>query len=610
MADESRYTSRHTGQQIDDAIDAVANKADVDAIGGAKHVKLSQAPLCVLFNIEAMASCSSDNKMWYRTDGHLYYHLNGNDIDLGTPAYMLYLYQGSVYTWSGSGFILVSGGGADISEILSNDWNDQSRAHVPSARQMNLMYKNMISVCNNLSALLSSLANSSFKTARPVLTALDWVGNATSYSIGYNLTHCHKTDASPTSVAEGDSFTATIVPDAGYTLAGVQATGSGFSQTYDSVNDRINISASNVMNGMTIGCIAATFQVSVGYNLTGFNSESNTTMQSGGSFTKVLSPLTGYSVKTIVITMGGMNITSQVWNASTKTISIPVVTGNIVITATAEETHNIQISYQLAGVTAGSSPTEVEEDTDLEVVLTKSANWSDVAYQSGGVSIDFEARDVLVYCNGKYLERKVDANDNYGDFTATKSGDSVTINVPKAKITGDIIIMNIPWQAKYVNSRQITQSGVVNRAGTISTTTNLRCLYTNNYLPVPQSCNLLTIYAMSTSTLADYAVGCAFYNTLICADDVAAGDACVRGAGLGEDERTIDLTEQTITDTKKDSIVAGTTRADILSFRSSVYMIELGSSSNASRINSCYIYDATNKKYIWFGNSVTKKTNR
>ena len=301
---------------------------------------------------------------------------------IGDGDYIL-IYKGGAQAFSKiefSAFNQGAGAGVDISEILSNDWNDSNRQHVPSARQMNLMYNNMISLYNSMAAILEAMANSAFKIARPSISELDWVGNSSSYSIGYSLTHCHKSASSPISVAEGESFTAEILPDAGYTLNGVTASGTGFLQTYDSVNDKIIITASNVQNGMTIGCTAVTYQVSVNYSLTGFESENNITMQSGGSFVKELSPKEGYKVKTIVITMGGVALdNSQVWDAPTNTITILVVTGDIVITATAEESTAHTITYNLTGATkSNSSPIDVEDGDPLTAVHMGRGDWHPV----------------------------------------------------------------------------------------------------------------------------------------------------------------------------------------------------------------------------------------
>lgn len=438
---------------------------------------------------------------------------------------------------------------------------------------------------------------------------------ANTFSIGYSLTHCHKTDASPVAVLDGGSLTATILPDEGYTLNGVTASGSGFTQTYDSTNDKIVISASNVQSNIAITCSATTFQVSVNYNLTGFASESNTTMQSGGSFTKVLSPNTGYAVKTISITMGGVDITTSAWNASTRTISIPVVTGNIVVTATAEESSNHFVTYNLHGVTkSSSSPDEIADDNtqDVTIVLQKGSDWSSYANEN----VDLSARDILVMVGGKYLERET-------DFSTAKSGNNVTITIPANKITGDVVVMNIPWKESYVCSHAMnaapSTSSPAQDAGEVRITTNLRSVHTNLFMPIPASCNTLEIFASNNNEpMANYAVGCAFYDEAEPTDDETdtsktfVGDSCVRGVGFSTEARTIDLTSQDIPSgaSNWDFAKTGATRADYVSFRTSCYVNQSGLSTSNSVLNASYIYDITNDKFIWYGTNVNKSTIR
>lgn len=111
---EERYTSRHTGQEIDDAVDAVANKADVTNIGGAKHLAMSQVPIVSLQSIEQVDDTNGENnKMWWSTDGgKLKYKQSGQIYVLAdTPPYMLYYCGETIYKWNGNGFTAMSSGG-------------------------------------------------------------------------------------------------------------------------------------------------------------------------------------------------------------------------------------------------------------------------------------------------------------------------------------------------------------------------------------------------------------------------------------------------------------------------------------------------------------------
>ena len=69
---------------------------------------------------------------------------------------------------------------------------------------------------------------------------------------------------------------------------------------------------------------------SVGYRLGGVKS-SNMTGKIGNRYTTTLSSDT--EIQTVSITMGGVDITAEVYNAETGEINIPLVTGNVIITA-------------------------------------------------------------------------------------------------------------------------------------------------------------------------------------------------------------------------------------------------------------------------------------
>ena len=67
------------------------------------------------------------------------------------------------------------------------------------------------------------------------------------------------------------------------------------------------------------------------------NSNTAASVSAGASYSGTLSEDAGYDMASVVITMGGIDITSAVYNAGTGAISIAAVNGTLVITASAEE---------------------------------------------------------------------------------------------------------------------------------------------------------------------------------------------------------------------------------------------------------------------------------
>ena len=72
----------------------------------------------------------------------------------------------------------------------------------------------------------------------------------------------------------------------------------------------------------------------IAYNLSNVvSSNTQTSIESGQIYTTALAVRQGYTLNTVTVTMGGVDITSTAYSSGT--ITIPSVTGNIVITATA-----------------------------------------------------------------------------------------------------------------------------------------------------------------------------------------------------------------------------------------------------------------------------------
>ena len=62
-------------------------------------------------------------------------------------------------------------------------------------------------------------------------------------------------------------------------------------------------------------------------------SRADVVVQSGKAYTAALTLNEGYWLISIKVTMGGEDVTATAWNEKKMTVSIPDVTGNIVITA-------------------------------------------------------------------------------------------------------------------------------------------------------------------------------------------------------------------------------------------------------------------------------------
>ena len=162
----AEYQSTHTGQEIDNAVDAVGRKYEkpssgipaTDLAGNIPKSKLAQAVQTSLNKADSALQSHQDislkanlvniggalrlipenqplqalqsisqipdeqgraNNMWWSTDGKLKYRSNGVVYEIGNPQYALYYCEDDIYKWGGSsvGFVKMSSGSGGVLDI-------------------------------------------------------------------------------------------------------------------------------------------------------------------------------------------------------------------------------------------------------------------------------------------------------------------------------------------------------------------------------------------------------------------------------------------------------------------------------------------------------------
>lgn len=136
----------------------------------------------------------------------------------------------------------------------------------------------------------------------------------------------------------GESLDVTLTPDEGYSNMKVQIKKEGSNKDFTSdyfnpINNKIQIDS--LHENITIDAQALNVEGVTIYNviknlLGCYTSNSDIKIQEGTEFIMTVNPLDeSYELKNVLILMGLVDITSQVWNESTKTINIPSVTGDL-----------------------------------------------------------------------------------------------------------------------------------------------------------------------------------------------------------------------------------------------------------------------------------------
>lgn len=160
------------------------------------------------------------------------------------------------------------------------------------------------------------------------------LGEAVHYSVTKNLSNC-TISSSVNQVMPGGKYNATITPNASYVLSTVNVTMGGVDVTASVYSNGV-INISSVTGNIVITASAvkeAAKTYSVTNNLTNcVNSNSATVVEEGAAYNATISPASGYTLDSVTVTMGGNAVT-----VSDGVINITNVTGNIVITAVAEE---------------------------------------------------------------------------------------------------------------------------------------------------------------------------------------------------------------------------------------------------------------------------------
>lgn len=201
---------------------------------------------------------------------------------------------------------------------------------------------------NTKTLLISILQNAIYSTDQSSnITALQSALNAdiTPCTITNNLSNCINLNTN-TSIAKGSNYTATIKPNTGYTLTNaiVTITMDGNDITSSAYSNGI-ITINNVTGNIVITCTAIQQSTTVTtYTITNnltnaTTNNNNTTIEEHSAYSAKITANNGCTLSSIIVTMGGNDISSTA--VSNGRITINSVTGDIIITASATKSTNI-----------------------------------------------------------------------------------------------------------------------------------------------------------------------------------------------------------------------------------------------------------------------------
>ena len=119
-------------------------------------------------------------------------------------------------------------------------------------------------------------------------------------------------------------------------------------------------------------------------------SASNTaaTVENGGSYSTTLTASGGFVLGSVTVTMGGSDITAAAYDSSAGTVTIPEVTGDIVITASAIANARA-VTYDLTNAASSNTASFVNDGGSYTTTLTANSGYalSSVTVTMGGTDI-------------------------------------------------------------------------------------------------------------------------------------------------------------------------------------------------------------------------------
>lgn len=115
---------------------------------------------------------------------------------------------------------------------------------------------------------------------------------------------------------------------------------------------------------------------------------------SGSAFNATLTAKAGHTLASVVVSMGGVDVTATAYTPSTGVVSIANVTGNIVITASAE-INTYTVTQTLTNVTSTYAGVSAQYGDAISATLTADAGYAidTVTVEMGGVDITSSAYD-------------------------------------------------------------------------------------------------------------------------------------------------------------------------------------------------------------------------
>ena len=268
----------------------------------------------------------------------------------------------------------------------------------------------------------------------------------TYYTVHYSL-HDSTSSNTTTSIKKGSSYSTTISPNNGYRVNTISCMMSSIDIS-SSVVSGTAINIPNVTGDVSIlvdtEAISDTKVYTVTRNVTNCTSTGSDTLDTSitTTFQSIVVPNDGYTLKTLTVSMGGVDytdglnvITDTTWNEKpAKLITIKNVNGNIVVNAVAEINSTAE-TLTISNIENITQPAQTE--FYIEYSTNKAVTKHEVSWDGGSTFYD-KTSDVTA--SGNNYKFKHDNSGNAGTYrmairVTTSSGETKTSNVFTVTLT-------------------------------------------------------------------------------------------------------------------------------------------------------------------------------
>lgn len=233
------------------------------------------------------------------------------------------------------------------------------------------------------------------------------------------------------------------------------------------------------------------------------NSNTTTSIAENTSYSANITANSNYKIKTVTVTMGGVDITNTAY--SNGRINISSVTGNIVITVTTEyvssEITRYTITNNLSHATNSNTTTSIEENASYNATITANSN-----YRIKNVTVTMGSTNVT---NSVYSNGRINIPNVTGNITITVTTEAVTTTTTYTVINS-LTNCSINNTTRIVNENSPYTAIITPREGCVLSTATITMggvditssAYNNGVINIRQVTGdiVITVTAIETTT--------------------------------------------------------------------------------------------------------------